>query len=1541
MTKRLKAFQSGIGDNEDLFPKAPESSNIVEEFSYYLRLKGTKINNRATFPEAEFNAMLTLHANQKQANHPEESYNILLKGYPVFRVDYEVKAKARHNPATFKYKIGVKTGQWYRETGEKTGQTVKDGHFYKSSNSRVEDIITSDSNIPSDVFGGSYTVKSIAIMESGTNNTSIIIFSQDGENKIDSSDTNAIRDSYVYSKGSVYTGDIYEHKGSFTRSVTKRDGQIDLGTILNHSFPEPPAGQTVDYEIIDNSFHRNHINLRFSNGSSQTTNHNNNILLDTDYYMTKRITGDVKYGEPASIKIDSKNGWNRSIPNPSGLSRPDRFLIEKDDQSSSGYIKSNFGLSSSASITKFSTYNDDVDDRFTDTDYKIDDSLIIKSTHENYVDGAWVSNPRFFNGFVNGDGPLWMRKPYKATIEISRPKKVAEEDKEYYIIDYDIISLDYYNYRGSYKIPASIYPETIKVKLEIISYEYDYDGALDDDGVDIYFDDLTTERDLDNGIHENITVKSQTSIEENIEREWISPALSYDKINIRQGESYDRDLPDYGEFNIPDDVEPPFDYILDYDNQNINAEINNGVVSAYVRKSNNWPLNIHNGYYYLNQKENYLYANKKEVEVKDVGTDVEDRYEFKLSSTCERSFNVPESKVIEVDSKSDFENNKIASNIDLKTEEGIAKLAVNPSSNVKYSFADGMDIIDMAIDYERSQIIAGTGLSGLIIYDYYNKEKVAQLDHTNSPLKDRPISSVAYSNGRIAVGYEEDGVIVIGSENYSKLAEYTDESELNLYWRNGNKIRDLYLTDQYLIIGSGYGGGIAVIDFSTNMIEYYRTNGYEDYITSIDFDGEYIYASYSYSSGFNSGIIKWTFKDVDPDNTEEIYRDTSTYPIVVDIKAKDGKIYAAKRDDKKALIIDENGEIEEIASPDGTHLICVDVDSDYLYLGTMSGVYLYNFEHQVIEQEINNIVDFGLGNNANSIIKEKDKLFVGTVNGIAELGKKYESYGEMLSEIYDLSSDVADIDAITFDSIEEGGTRIVVTARTSDDMENWSNWELKPPKNRYYQFKVEMWSDDALDNRITPKLDKITIQYYKSEDRTEMVDIDTDPIKFIIRQDSRYHQLFNDTAEEILKEHIENKTDYSIDKLVIKDIRAEEISPNIEVEIQDNIIYAKTIFNQDDSNIDFILNEVPQQGSPIIVTDLETGNKLRAVKFQNEFGQYSIMKTETLEITKNSTVIASFTDIKDVVAYDLDGDLLDVSGVDENEVTVYKGRDSLPKGQKIELSYILRDSFIADQNFGEEQTRFTFSRKYENIKIEYEGSKFSKFYSAEEVELNPIFSPYVNGFSYISEDKKDPFYLKLEVSPEWTFFGVEENISVFCMITDILGNPIQNHGIELFTNTGSIEVENESKTDQYGVVRGILKPDDEARRITVTARVDGTTLTESKSVNVIEDKTPDYYLFVNSDTDLLATTDGDDLQETLVKARLVDEKWNPVYDEEIMFNIVSGRGSISGRKRTNNAGVATAVYTSGSNSGISTIKATAEINTKYYSDTKEIEVIDI
>ena len=64
------------------------------------------------------------------------------------------------------------------------------------------------------------------------------------------------------------------------------------------------------------------------------------------------------------------------------------------------------------------------------------------------------------------------------------------DNEDYYVLDYSINSEDYYDYYGDFKIPINVDISSLTAKLSILSYDYDYEGPLDDQGIEIMFDSI-------------------------------------------------------------------------------------------------------------------------------------------------------------------------------------------------------------------------------------------------------------------------------------------------------------------------------------------------------------------------------------------------------------------------------------------------------------------------------------------------------------------------------------------------------------------------------------------------------------------------------------------------------------------------------------------------------------------------------------------------------------------------------------------------------------------------------------------------------------------------------------------------------------------------------------------------------------------------------------------------------------------------------------------------------------------------------------------
>ena len=754
------------------------------------------------------------------------------------------------------------------------------------------------------------------------------------------------------------------------------------------------------------------------------------------------------------------------------------------------------------------------------------------------------------------------------------------------------------------------------------------------------------------------------------------------------------------------------EYLVSCSNPNVNIQVIGSTVEASIVDPVKWPLRIHSGYYYLNQDEYYLYADKKVVTLRDVGYDSTKRYQMEIAANGVYTYDEVEPEQIKI---GNFDDYLAASDVNLESYPGTIQLAVN-NENAKQFTVESAPVNSLVLDESERILWVATDGSGVLGINIDTRNIVKQYSTTTEPgIPSDIVSAVDIDGDYIAIGLARHGIVVIDRRRNIVVAKYDQTTDPKLHWHNGVHIADLIFRNGLLYVASADGGGAAIIDVNSHTIRYFLGEYYQNYLTSIDYDSGRMAVGFD-ASGGGGGVIVWDVNNNDPQSA--IYLTSQLkgpYQSVVDVKLEGSTVYAVQsRPNCIAVVNMHTGEARFINALTQARLKTVAVDDHYIYTGAEDGLYVFDKATHALVWKENKLISTGLGSIVNTVtsIKENDRTFIylATEAGVAVLCKKYKPYGRFISRPIDLTDDVVDIDPIAWIGDEPPGTSIEVAIRTSSDGETWSNWSVKPPLGRYCQYQVELRSDSAYDYLNTPTLEKVQIGYSLATGRQKEVEIVTDPIPFMVRGDTQIYQLFQEPISEMLWDYIRRSTSYTPDNFSVISVEVRSLTEGVEVFTAGDIVYARTTEQIGLSDVDLILPDIPQQGAPILIRDERTKEYLRRVTFTDEWGRLTLVNQEELEVGENSTVFTSYTHLKDdVTAYDGDGNLLEVAGVIGNKLTIYRTAP-LKQREIVRVNYTLRDSFFVDFNYRENTVRFVFSDHYDELTLIYEGGHWSPFY---------------------------------------------------------------------------------------------------------------------------------------------------------------------------------------------------------------------------------------
>lgn len=223
----------------------------------------------------------------------------------------------------------------------------------------------------------------------------------------------------------------------------------------------------------------------------------------------------------------------------------------------------------------------------------------------------------------------------------------------------------------------------------------------------------------------------------------------------------------------------------------------------------------------------------------------------------------------------------------------------------------------------------------------------------------------------------------------------------------------------------------------------------------------------------------------------------------------------------------------------------------------------------------------------------------------------------------------------------------------------------------------------------------------------------------------------------------------------------------------------------------------PQQYSPIIVSTKEFG-ELRRIFYRNEKGLYSLdIKESYYKNTNNCyTLTERNIDIKYLKVY-INETLIKDFEIQNNIITL----NSDYEYDYVVVEYRVLNSFVANYSYHSDSMEITLhtEKDIDNAVVKYETNLSDNRKELKNISLNPIYNTDSKGFIYISYEDNIINNINIHCNPKSVLANGIDSINLYFEALDELGNPVQNIELNSYAVSGTLIVEN-NITDQNGVV---------------------------------------------------------------------------------------------------------------------------------------------
>ena len=337
------------------------------------------------------------------------------------------------------------------------------------------------------------------------------------------------------------------------------------------------------------------------------------------------------------------------------------------------------------------------------------------------------------------------------------------------------------------------------------------------------------------------------------------------------------------------------------------------------------------------------------------------------------------------------------------------------------------------------------------------------------------------------------------------------------------------------------------------------------------------------------------------------------------------------------------------------------------------------------------------------------------------------------------------------------------------------------------------------------------------------------------------------------------------------------------------------------ANNTYIINDVPQQFSPVIIHNGDT--YLQRVFFKDENNNLTLINKETLQINNDKCIYLTYTNIKDLQIKYNEKEIEPVK-ITDSKILLDVGNESI--GNYVDVTYTIKDSFILE--IKDNRSYLKFSDDYDEVNVIYEANKISPFYIADEINLNPYINDFDEGFIFISNKQGKFKNFEITVSPTKLLAKKRQFASIKIKVLDSFNNPIYPSGqVKISAKYGKIKYYNKTSglvsdiqtTDIYGNVYAIYEVTNEnIKEDIITVEYNGHKEEESISLYKSNHKEKLAFLLVETNKNFIFTKEN-----AKITAIILDKECKPISNIPVEFK------DETGIKRVNTDSQGKAIYT--------------------------------
>lgn len=377
------------------------------------------------------------------------------------------------------------------------------------------------------------------------------------------------------------------------------------------------------------------------------------------------------------------------------------------------------------------------------------------------------------------------------------------------------------------------------------------------------------------------------------------------------------------------------------------------------------------------------------------------------------------------------------------------------------------------------------------------------------------------------------------------------------------------------------------------------------------------------------------------------------------------------------------------------------------------------------------------------------------------------------------------------------------------------------------------------------------------------------PMTGELLSDGDMHDLTDKRVDVIALEWLAAQGVANLNELILKDFLV-DVDPIYPVELSADrsgmtVVSGKTtapvgdlIWQQeklyfDSETHDIVLQPIPQTGCPIVITNAQ-GRQLRPVHFRDKNGNATLVNIEEHVTDETQYIFTEYTDIdKSTLHVYID---LENEGVYEEVLNcrLEENRIILPfiynRGLNLKVQYRLKDSFCIHYNYAPERdsvkievhTAFDSEVKATRLlTVQYETQKEHPYHLLNEVNLNPLHTKIHSGFVYLTDEIYEPYKVDIYANPTTLYTNREDTVTVNAFVYDEFHNPVVGETVTFTCNSGSLDLRT-TVTDANGMVTAIYKADpytvatQDAIQVNVIGRSAAAHLTNSIAIDLVKEE---------------------------------------------------------------------------------------------------------